>query len=289
MIENVHVTIALLFVAACSPQGGAPTPQRPVAPCRTPGAVSLGSASDAERHLFALINAERASAGLPPLAWNGRLALNARERSTAMSRAAAPDSAIPAETDDHVRQVHLATTVFVENVARAPTLDDADRAWMANSRQRANILSTGVNQVGVGVTVDDHATFAAEVFIHLGPKIDPIRIARSLRDSLPTSVKSDTELTSIAQEFADGLAAGSSSDQVWPSVRSRIVGVERRYVKIHHTITAVADVANVDAKALLGGFPADDVGVGVAQGTHPELGDGAVWIVVMIGEKLHSL
>lgn len=205
-----------------------------------------------------------------------------------MSHAADHDSAIPAETDDHVRRVHLATTVFVENDARAPTPDDAHRAWMANSRQRANMLSTIVNQVGVGVTVDDHATFAAELFLHLGPKIDPVRVARRLRDSLPTTVKSDSELASIAQEFADGLAAGSSSDQVWASARSRIAEIERRYVKIHRTITAVADVADVDTSALLGGFPADDVGVGVAQGTHPDIGDGAVWIVVLIGEELHS-
>jgi uncharacterized protein YkwD len=285
----VHAAIALVFfVVACSPTGRSTTPPRPVDPGRRHETLSRESASDAERRLFALINAERATAGLPALAWNDRLALSARERSIALSRASAASSAIPTETDDRVRRVKLATSVFVENVARAPTLDDAHRAWMANPRQRANILSAAVNQVGVGVTTGDHATFAAEIFVHLGPKIDPVRIARSLRDSLPATVKSDPELASIAQEFADGLAAGSSSDQEWASTKSRIAEVERRYVKLHHTITAVADVADVDTKALLGGFPADDVGVGVAQGTHPELGDGAVWVVVMSGEELHS-
>jgi hypothetical protein len=171
----------------------------------------------------------------------------------------------------HAEQRRDLCRLEARNAARAPTVDDAHHAWMANARQRANILSVVVNQVGVGVIVDDRATFATEVFVHLGPKIDPVQVARTLRGQLPTTLKGDADLASIAQEFAERLAAGAT-----------------RYTKIHRTITAVADVADVDAKAVLGGFPGDDVGVGVAQGTHPELGDGAVWVVVLLGEELHS-
>lgn len=288
-IPNVHRALTFFLSAfACAPQSSPRALQPPAERGGNLDVDPLGSASEAEQHLFALINAERASAGLPALAWNGRLALSAHERSIAMSRAAASKTGIQAETDDRVRRLRLATSVFVENDARAPTVDDAHKAWMANARQRSNILSTVANEVGVGVTVQDDATFAAEFFIHLGPKIDPARVARSLRDSLPSALTRDPDLASIAQESADNLAAGKSSDEVLALETSRIREIERRYAKLHHTITGVADVADVDVHALLGGFPADDVGVGVAQGTHPELGDGAVWIVVMTGEKLHS-
>lgn len=280
--------ILLPFLVACSPPRALPTPSSHFAPTTAPAGYSLAQANEQERQLFARINAERAAAGVPALTWNSRLALNARERCVALSQATGGDHALPAETEDHVRRVNLATSVFVEKSARAPTVDDAHRAWMANPRQRANILSAVVNQVGVGVSVVDHATFAVEVFVHLGPRIDPILVVRDLRGKLPTTVKNDADLTSIAQEFAERLAAGESSEEAWPAMQSRVTEIERRYTKIHRMITAVADVADVDAKALIGTFPGDAVGVGVAQGTHPALGDGAVWIVVMLGEELHS-
>lgn len=289
MLRVMQVTRALLpFLVACSARSARPTPSSHVAPTTGPVGYSLAQANDGERRLFARINTERAAAGLPALAWNGRLALNARERSEALSQAAGGDGALPAETEDHIRRVKLATTVLVENSARAPSVDEAHQAWMANPRQRANILSAVVNQVGIGVIIVDHATFAVEVFVHLGPKIDPVKVARDLRGMLPTTLKNDADLASIAQELAERLAAGETSEEAWPAVQIRVTEIERRYTKIHRTITAVADVADLDAKALTDTFPGDDVGVGVAQGTHPALGDGAVWIVVMLGEELHS-
>jgi len=55
--------------------------------------------------------------------------------------------------------------------------------------------------------------------------------------------------------------------------------------RIGSVITAVADLSAIDAKSLVGDAKPDEIGVGVAQGTHPEIGEGAIWIVVLLAEK----
>lgn len=247
-IQRVYVFLLVLLLA-CSPHAGRNAAQGPsTGEAEEP--VSLPS--ELEQRLFALANAEREGAGRPALTWNPRLAEIARERATSLSRDATATK-LPAETDARVRRMDLATSAFAENVARAPALEDAHRTWMANPQQRANILSLAVNQVGIAVVaVGDDAIFATELFAGIGAHIDAAQAARSVRASLPPSVKSDADLESIAQVYAEGLAAGSPSDQVWPTVASRLSEISRRYVKIYHTITTVADLAMLDPKTLLG-------------------------------------
>lgn len=279
---NVRRALPLILLLACAPHAGQPKAQQPSS---GDAPVAASPPTELEQRLLELANAERAAAGRPVLTWNPRLAAIARDRAAALSRDATATT-LPAESDARVRKMNLATSMFTENVARGPAPEDAHRTWMANPRQRANILAPAVNQVGIGVVAVGDSIFAAEMFAGIGPDIDAGKVARSLRGSLPSGVKSDAELESIAQAYAEGLASGSSRDQVWPMVASRLGMITRKYVKISHTITAVADVGAVDPKTLLGDFTADEVGVGVAQGSHPEIGHGAVWIVVMIGEEL---
>ena len=46
-----------------------------------------------------------------------------------------------------------------------------------------------------------------------------------------------------------------------------------------------ADLETLDGSQLLAGTAASDIGIGVAQGKHPDIGDNAIWIVVMFGER----
>ena len=57
------------------------------------------------------------------------------------------------------------------------------------------------------------------------------------------------------------------------------------YSRVGSVITAVGDLDTVDGKNLLGDATPDDVGIGIAQGPHPEIGDGAMWIVVLLAQK----
>ena len=56
------------------------------------------------------------------------------------------------------------------------------------------------------------------------------------------------------------------------------------YARIGSVVTAVADLETIDGKALVGDYKPDAVGIGLAQGTHPDIGEGAIWVVVLMGE-----
>jgi hypothetical protein len=42
----------------------------------------------------------------------------------------------------------------------------------------------------------------------------------------------------------------------------------------------------LDGKQLVGDYKPDDIGIGIAQGTNPEIGENAIWIVILMAEKL---
>jgi hypothetical protein len=48
---------------------------------------------------------------------------------------------------------------------------------------------------------------------------------------------------------------------------------------------SAADLETLDGKALLGDSIVDEVGIGIAQGSHPEIGEGAIWIVLLVGQR----
>ncbi|HEX3475506.1 MAG TPA: hypothetical protein VHT91_10820, partial [Kofleriaceae bacterium] len=56
-------------------------------------------------------------------------------------------------------------------------------------------------------------------------------------------------------------------------------------LRIGRVISAVADLDRIDGAGLLGGDPVDELGVGIAQGPHPEIGDNAIWIVVLLASR----
>jgi len=129
--------------------------------------------------------------------------------------------------------------------------------------------------------------FITQVFIRVPPKIDPARATDDVRTKLAeaTPAANEARLTSIAQQLADALAAGKTREQAWPTVRKQVDGLGPGYARIGSVITAVADLSAIDAKSLVGDAKPDEIGVGVAQGTHPEIGEGAIWIVVLLAEK----
>jgi hypothetical protein len=68
-------------------------------------------------------------------------------------------------------------------------------------------------------------------------------------------------------------------------VKRRADALGRRYSRMGSVVTAVGDLATVDGKMLLGDAHPSDAGVGVAQGPHPDIGDNAIWIVVILADK----
>ena len=50
-------------------------------------------------------------------------------------------------------------------------------------------------------------------------------------------------------------------------------------------ITATADLDSFDGVGVVAESVADEVGIGIAQGPHPDFGDSAIWIVILLANR----
>jgi hypothetical protein len=122
-----------------------------------PLAVQRAQAGDTAADLSAMTNANRAAAGLRPLAAAGDLQSLAQSRATEM-----------AKSGKLAHTTNLGTKVsgwkrLGENVGRGPNLRDIETAFMASPSHRENILDPGFTQFGVGVTWDGKEYFYVAV------------------------------------------------------------------------------------------------------------------------------
>ena len=250
--------------------------------------------TDAEQKLLALVNRDRAAAGLGVLAWDERVAGVARGHSEEMKRTkiVAHVSPTTGSAADRVRVANIKTAVVLENVARAYGVLEAHQALMNSPGHRANLTSKIATTIGIGVVFGDEISggremFITQVFTRVPPKIDATVAAATIAKRIVAVHAAGTseKLTAIAHDVALQLAAGKSRDSVWPGVKPRIDALGNQYQKIGSVITAAADLDALDGKAILGDATPDDIGVGIAQGTHPEIGEGAIWIVVLMGQR----
>jgi uncharacterized protein YkwD len=254
------------------------------------------SASDAEKRLFALLNRDRLAAHLPELEWDEHVADVARAHSEDMhhTKIVAHISPTTGSASDRVRAADIHTAVVLENVARAYGVGEAHEGLMNSPGHRANILSASATRVGIGVVLGDDVSgrremFVTQVFIRVPPKVDYAQTAELVRSRVSAArpqVANDVRLTSVAQSLAEQLAAGVSRDAAWPSVRKQLDQYPSVWARVGSVVEAVAELSGVDGKALLGDQKPDDIGVGVAQGNHPDIGANAIYIVVLMAERL---
>lgn len=249
---------------------------------------------DAEKRLLALVNRDRMAGGLPPLVWDERVANVARSHSEEMRRTknVAHISPTTGSAADRVRAAKIKTAVVLENVARAYGVGEAHQGLMNSPGHRANIMARSATHVGIGAVFGDEVSgrreiFITQVFTRVPPKIEPGKAAETVAQKINAAkpVAVDARLAAIAQQLADQLAAGKSRDQAYPTVKKQVDALGSVYARVGSVITAAADLDAIDGSSLLGETKTDDIGVGVAQGPHPEIGDGAMWIVVLLAQK----
>jgi len=254
----------------------------------------VADAADGEKRLLALLNRDRAAANLPALVWDDHVAQVAHAHSEEMrtTKVVAHISPTTGSAADRVRAAGIKTAVVLENVARAYGVGEAHAGLMNSPGHRANIMSATATHVGIGVVLGDEVSgrremFVTQVFIRVPPKIEPAKAVEVVRQRLVAArpVTVNAGLQSVAQGLADGLAAGKTRESLWPSARKQIDAMSGQFARVGSVITAVADVETVDGAELYGEYKPDEVGIGVAQGKHPEIGEGAVWIVVLMADR----
>ena len=266
-----------------------------------PATYAIESAKDdgpvapdvAEKQLFALLNQARREAGLPALAWDDQLAAVARAHSDEMRKTGVVAHVSPTtgSAADRVKAAGIKTAVVLENVARAYGVHEAHDGLMDSPGHRANILSRSATHVGVGVVLGNEVAgrremFVTQVFIRIPPKIDPASAVAKVAAKLEAArnVAVDPRLSKVAQQLAEALAAGQDQAAAWAVTQRQLGAFANAYGRVGSVIDATADLDSLDAATLFGTYHPIKVGIGIAQGPHPDLGDNAIYIVLLHGE-----
>jgi uncharacterized protein YkwD len=249
---------------------------------------------EAEERMLALLNADRAKQSLPPLTLDTRLIPVARKHSDDMlaTGQVAHVSPTTGSAADRVKTSAVHTAIVLENVARAYGVAEAQTGLMNSPGHRANILSNEVTHVGVGITLGDKVAgrrelLVTQVFIHVPSVIEPGKVRKQaiaqIRKLKPMTSSPDLQV--IAQAFASSIARGESTKNA--SARaSKALDVNRGgFARVSTLVTTVADISSFNPKDALGGASVRYMGVGIAQGNHPVMGDGAIYVVVLLGER----
>ncbi len=250
--------------------------------------------AETEQQIFELVNRERREFGLPPVAWDERAASVARAHSEDMQ---AHDfvghvSQQTGAPSDRARAAGLASPLLLENVALARSADEAHAGLMNSPGHRANILNPEVTHVGIGVVMPatggvSPELYATELFTRVVTPVDlkdaRVAVLRALAtqraNARLASLPSDKTLDSLAQTFAVALAR-SNGEAKPPSLEK----ATRRYASVTTEIVVVADADRVASERLIR-HSAMGLGIGVAQGRHPQFGDNALYVVIMIGHR----
>jgi len=257
--------------------------------------VVVATTTQAERRLLANVNRDRLAANRPALAWDERLAEVARRHSDEMWRThvVAHISKTTGSAGDRVTAAKIHTALVLENVARAYGVDEAHDGLMNSPGHRMNLMSRQATNVGIGVVFGDEVSghremFVTQVFTRVPPKIDPGNAATLVRGKLtafrPTLIWKPV-LGTLAQRLAAALAAGHTREEAHAMIKGQVDDLGKTYARVGSVIIATADADALEGNSLVGDAKADDFGIGIAQGLHPDIGDNAIWVVVLLASR----
>ncbi len=144
---------------------GVPVPRDAPVPAGVLPTVT--TAKEAEARLLALVNRDRAAAGLAPLALDARLADAARAHSRDMADHdfVAHISPSTGSAVERVGRVGLAPELLLENVGRAYSAEDAESGFMTSPGHRGNILDRRARFIGIGVAAGRELAGSVPLFV----------------------------------------------------------------------------------------------------------------------------
>jgi len=285
--DHTGSTVLANFPVWC----GEPPPDQVSAEVDPDDARPVTSAADAEARMLVLLNRDRAVANLPALEPDPAVAAVARAHSADMRDHDFVGHVSPTtgSASDRVDAAGIKTGVILENIARAYGVAEAQAGLMNSPGHRANALSTAATRVGIGITLGAEVAgrrelFVTQVFTRVPPPIDRVAGQRTLVERLVANraIRADVALDRVADRYAASLAAGLDRKQASTQASADLETIGSGYRQAASVVTAVTDLDAVDADAIYGGMAANRLGVGFAQGPHPELGPGTYWIVVIM-------
>jgi uncharacterized protein YkwD len=254
----------------------------------------IASREEAEERLVRLVNRDREKHGLAPLQLDPRLQEVARNHCEEMRETGVVAHLSPktGSAADRVKAGGIKSSVVLENVARAYGIGEAEEGLMNSPGHRANILSRDASHMAIGVVLGEDVAgrrelFVTQLFIRKTARIDAGAVARQVRERVQQAraIDEDPRLSGVAQELAQGVAAGSSPNDASVVANKRLSGMSLPYAKVTTLVTTVADLAAFKPEQSLGDKSIRAYGAGIAQGDHDVMGEGAIHIVLLLAHK----
>ncbi len=249
---------------------------------------------EAEARMLVMVNQDRAKHGLGPLLLDSRLIPVGRRHSDEMlaTGEVAHVSPTTGSAGDRVRAGNIRTAVVLENVARAYGVGEAELGLMNSPGHRANILSPEVSHIGIGITLGEEVAgrrelLVTQVFILIPGVIDPSKVHKEVVAKV-LKTKRMTEnaaLRNVAQVFASSIARGMSTQEASNVASVSLDQNTGNFSKVSTLVTTVSSISTFKPEGSLGGPKVRFFGVGVAQGNHPVMGDGAIYLVILLGQR----
>ncbi len=250
-----------------------------------------------EKKVFELINGERISAGLAPVAWDDAVAQVARGISETRRDGSQGGSA-RAEVDvvERLRKADVASPLVLQNPSQAKSGEEAQTRFSTSPSHRANYMNTTITHGGIGIAAGTDANgrpamFVTELFVKEAPPVDTqavrekvrAAVAQKRKDARAPPLSKDATLDDLAQNYAKALADAKGN---LPKERSdEILSQVRKSFRTINVISgAKADPLEfAEEPSVIGS--AKVLGVGVAQGASAALGKNATYVVLITGTR----
>jgi uncharacterized protein YkwD len=256
------------------------------APVRTPG--------EAEALMRELVNRDRAKYGLGPLALAQDVSAVARAHSEEMHQTGVVAHVSPrtGSAADRVQAAGIHTSLVLENIARAYGVSEAEEGLMNSPGHRANLLSPRATHIGIGIVFGEEVAgrremFVTQVFTRVPPPITATEARNRIHEKIARrgGVAHDESLSVLAQQYADGLVAGEPAARLSAQTSQKLAPFGVRFRKVATSVVAVNDIETFDAQEAFAEAGITHYGLGVAQGTHPELGEHTLYIVLLLAQS----
>lgn len=257
-----------------------------------------GGASAVGDELFRLANQARHARGLPPLERTAELDRVAVAHSAHMHEEGyvghtSPSTGTPS---DRLRRAGVRSALVLENIGRGYSAREIHEGLMLSPGHRGNLLHTGATHVGIGVVEEAegerHAFLATEVFIQIPRRVDPGTSARELvrkvnqrrqaRGAEPVAF--DEGLSRMAQQTVNRfLQQGLPQADAVGALNRELEPYGLAYRRVAVLFAATTSIDETAAMEPLLDPSVRVLGVGVAQGDHPEIGHTALVTIVVMG------
>ena len=252
------------------------------------------SEKEAEERMLRMVNRDREQHGLAALEVDARVAAVARAHSQEMhdTGVVAHVSPTTGSAADRVKAAGIGTSVVLENVARAYGVGEAQEGLMNSPGHRANLLSNQVTHIGIGILFGEEVSdrremFVTQVFTRVPPKIEHRAVVDRVHEKIEEyrALTQDESLAELAQRYADDIGGGKTTEEASERARERMKDLASKYSRVTTVVSTVADVEAFNPETVLTDRQTTHYGLGVAQGTHEVIGEGAIYVVLMVARK----